>query len=68
MKSGKNNLFSRAIKETQNEIKLCYDLFTGKKKQQCLQEIAKVNQQIYYIEKGLNSSLSFSPQQIDIIR
>ncbi|MEW5821710.1 MAG: hypothetical protein AB1782_16065 [Cyanobacteriota bacterium] len=67
-KQGKNNFVKRFVNDTSREVFNFVDLITGKTKLQCQYELAKLNTQYDLLQRNLNSSLSHSPQILDILR
>ncbi|MGD9581258.1 MAG: hypothetical protein AB7V50_07785 [Vampirovibrionia bacterium] len=56
------------VNNTKTDVFNFVDLYSGKKQKQCQEELAKLNKQLDIIQRNLNTSLSNSPQFIDILR
>jgi hypothetical protein len=67
-KQGRNNFAKRFVNNATNDVFNFVDLMSGQTKRKCQLELVKLNTQYELLQRNINSSLSNSPQYIDILR
>lgn len=67
-KTAPQSFVNNFVSNTKSDVFNFVDLVTGKTQAQHQQELAKLTKQLHIIQLNLNTSLSNSPQHIDILR